>query len=236
MGFRIADLCEMVDQIHKKDYALAQKICKHLKAGRNEAILALYHEHHAFFLAFTRHRIYHAEHDQIEAVLSNFWIELLNSKAICSYAGKATLRTFLLTILNHRIIDANRRFQREIKLSEVVDDQHAISSDIADDEKSPEELVLQKERKKVVHDTLVQLSKKSPKDAAFIRMHLNGFSYKKMAQRDLISRSTEKAELGKRVDSIKKQFTRPVTGSLARFKALLEENLQENRIDPGDLF
>ena len=217
------------------DYALAQDICRHLKACRNEAILTLYHEHHRFFVAFTRRRIFNVENDQIEAVLSNFWTELLNSKAICSYEGKASLRTYLLTILNRRIIDANRRFQRAIKLTEVLDDQMANASDIPDGEASPEDLLLQKERKKVVHDTLIQLSEKSPRDAAFIRMHLNGLSYKKMAEQELNTRMAEGRELGKRADSIKKQFTRPVTGSLARFKALLEESIQEHKIDPGDL-
>ena len=231
----------MADQNHKKDYALAQKICERLQARQNEAILALYHEHHGFFLAFTRRRIYHAENDEIEAVLSTFWTELLNSKAICSYEGKASLRTFLLTILNRRIIDANRRFQREMKLAEVIEDQGTEASDIPHDEESPEDLLLLKERKKVVHDTLVQLSKKSPKDAAYIRMHLNGLSYKKMAEQDynnsnIDARDIDGRELGKRVDSIKKQFTRPGTGSLARFKTMLQENLQENRIDIGDLF
>ncbi len=230
----------MVDQNHKKDYALAQKICERLKARQNEAILALYRAHHGFFLAFTRRRIYHAEKDQIEAVLSTFWTELLNSKAICSYKGKASLRTFLLTILNRRIIDANRRFQREIKLAEVIEDQGTNASDIPIDEESPEDLLLLKERKKVVHDTLVELSKKSPKDAAYIRMHLNGLSYKKMAEQDfnncnIDARDIDVRELGKRVDSIKKQFTRPGTGSLARFKTMLQENLQENQIDIGDL-
>ena len=225
----------MVDRNHNKDYALAQKICEHLKACRNDAILALYHEYHHFFLAFTRRRIYHAENDQIEAVLSNFWTELLNSRVICSYEGKASLRTFLLTILNRRIIDANRKFQRDMKFTEIIDEHVSDATDIPDNMESPEELLLQKERQKVVHDTLVRLSQSAPKDAALIRMHLNGLSYKKMAEQDFNGQNKAAGELQRKVDSIKKQFTRPVTGSLARFKALLEENLQENRIDPGDL-
>ena len=225
----------MVNQNHKRDYALARKICEHLKVCQNEALLALYHEHHHFFLAFTRRRIYHSEHDHIETVLSNFWTELLNSRAICSYEGKASLRTFLLTILNRRIIDANRRFQREIKFTEVIDDQVSNATGIPDEEGSPEDLLLQKEREKVVYVTLVQLSEKSPKDAAFIRMHLNGLSYKNMAEQEFDTRNEVKEELRKKVGAIKKQFTRPVTGSLAKFKVLLEDNLQKNRINPGDL-
>jgi hypothetical protein len=37
----------------------------------------------------------------------------------------------------------------------------------------------------------------------------------------------------KTIGAIKKQFTRPVTGSLAKFKVLLEDNLQKNRINAG---
>jgi RNA polymerase sigma-70 factor (ECF subfamily) len=225
----------MVAQHHKNDYSIARQICKDLRADHKEAILALYHEHHHFFLAFTRRRIYHSEPDQIDTVLSNFWTELLNSKAICSYAGKAALRTFLLTILNRRIIDANRKFQRDMKFTEILDDQPINAADIPDTVKSPEDLVLQKERQKVVHDTLVRLSESAPKDAAFIRMHLNGLSYKKMAEQEFNGQDKAAGELQRKVDSIKKQFTRPVTGSLAKYKALLEENLQKNGIHPGDL-
>ena len=111
----------MVDHRSNKDYLLAQKICKALRARHNESILELYHVHHRFFLAFARRRLYNPEHDQIESVLSQFWTELLNAKAICGYEGKASLRTYLLTILNRRIIDANRKFQREMRFTELTE-------------------------------------------------------------------------------------------------------------------
>jgi hypothetical protein len=44
----------MAAQLHKNDYSIARQICKDLRADHKEAILALYHEHHHFFLAFTR--------------------------------------------------------------------------------------------------------------------------------------------------------------------------------------
>jgi len=171
----------MVDQHHKEDYSLAQKICKHLKACRNDAILELYHDHHRFFLAFTRLRLFNPEHDQIEAVVSNFWMELLNGKAICSYQGKASLRTYLLTILNRRIIDANRRFQRELKYTEIAEEQNIDASNMPEDQRSAEDYVLQKERRKLIHDALIQLSETSPRDAKLIHMRLNGLSYKNIA-------------------------------------------------------
>ena len=225
----------MVAQTHKNDYSIARRICKDLRADQKEAILALYHEHHHFFQAFTRRRIYHSEQEEIDAVLSKFWTELLNSKAICSYKGKASLRTYLLTILNRRIIDANRKFQRDMKFTEIMDEQGNNGTDIPNTEESPEDLLLQKERQKVVHDTLVRLSESAPKDAALIRMRLNGLSYKQMAEHEINAQNNMAGEFQRRVEAIKKQFTRPVTGSLARYKALLEENLQKNGIEPGDL-
>jgi RNA polymerase sigma-70 factor (ECF subfamily) len=66
-------------------------------------------------------------------------------------------------------------------------------------------------------------------------MRLNGLSYKKMAEQEISGHGDAAAELRKKVDSIKKQFTRPVTGSLAKYKSLLEKNLEKNGIEPGDL-
>ena len=224
----------MVDQHHKEDYSLAQKICKHLKACRNDAILELYHDHHRFFLAFTRLRLFNPEHDQIEAVVSNFWMELLNGKAICSYQGKASLRTYLLTILNRRIIDANRRFQRELKYTEIAEEQNIDASNMPEDQRSAEDYVLQKERRKLIHDALIQLSETSPRDAKLVRMHLNGLSYKSMAEQEINGNESLLIEKRRRINAIKKQFTRPNTGSLAKFKSIIEENIQKHEMDRGD--
>ena len=224
----------MVDPSFKKDYLTAQKICENLRARHNESILELYHEHHRFFLAFTRRRLFNPEHDQIESVVSDFWTELLNAKAICGYEGKASLRTYLITILNRRIIDANRKFQREMKFTELIDTADDCPSDVLNAQPLPEDLLLQKEHRKVLHKTLIQLSEISPKDAKLIRMRLNGLNYKNMAARELDIGDAASKELKRKIDSIKKQFTRPKTGSLAKFKMLLKENLQQNGLDYND--
>jgi RNA polymerase sigma factor (sigma-70 family) len=166
---------------NKKDYLFAQTICKELQSNNKEAILELYHAYHPFFLAYARRRLFNPDQNQIEAVLSNFWTALLNGKAICGFEGKASLRTFLLTILNRRIIDANRRFQREMKFTEIPDKQSLEPSDMPDHLGSPEDRVIQEERQKIIHDTLRQLSETAPRDANLIRMYLNGLSYEKMA-------------------------------------------------------
>jgi len=225
----------MVAQNHIEDYLLARKICKHLKAYRNEAILELYHAYHSFFLAFCRRRLYNPEQDQIESVVSNFWTKLLNGNAISNYEAKASLRTYLLTILNRRIIDANRKFQREMKYTEILDEQNIDPSNMPANQTSAEDHVLQKERQKVIHDTLMQLSETSPRDAELIRMHLNGLSYKNMAEQEINGEKTLSVEFKRKVDSIKKQFTRPKTGSLAKFRSILEETIQKQQLDRSDL-
>ena len=99
----------MVVQTENSDFILAQRICDKLRSGNREAILELYHKHHVYFSAFSRQRLFNTDQHQIENVLSDYWIELLNSKAICAYKGKASLRTYLTVILGRRIIDANRK-------------------------------------------------------------------------------------------------------------------------------
>ena len=164
---------------NNKDYLFAQSICKKLKANDKEAIVELYHVFHPFFLSFTRRRLFNSDPNQIDTVLSTFWTALLNGKAICGFKGKASLRTFLLTILNRRIIDANRKFQREIKFTETLDEQSLEPSELRDHLGSPEDHVLREERQKIVNDTLRQLSETAPRDANLIRMYLNGLSYEK---------------------------------------------------------
>ena len=220
---------------NKKDYLFAQSICKELQANNKEAILELYHAFHPFFLAFARRRLFNPDQNQIDSVLSTFWTSLLNGKAICGFKGKASLRTFLLTILNRRIIDANRKFQREIKFTETPDEQSLEPSELPDHLGSPEDHMLREERQKIINDTLRQLSETSPRDANLIRMYLNGLSYAKMAEQELNEEQPEARQTKKKIDAIKKQFTRPQTGSLAKFKSALEKRIQQHEWDCRDL-
>jgi DNA-directed RNA polymerase specialized sigma24 family protein len=108
------------------------------------------------YLTRIRIRLFNPDQNQIDTVLSTFWTALLNGKAICGFKGKASLRTFLLTILNRRIIDANRKFQREIKFAEFPDRQSLEPSELPDHLGSPEDHVLREERQKIINDTLRQ--------------------------------------------------------------------------------
>jgi len=112
-------------QTENNDFALARKICNQLLSGNRESILELYHRYQAFFSAFTRQRLYESNVNEYENVLTDYWIELTNSRAICGYEGKSSLRTFLAVILNRRIIDANRKIRSDKNSKKVLTDHRA---------------------------------------------------------------------------------------------------------------
>jgi RNA polymerase sigma-70 factor (ECF subfamily) len=66
-------------------------------------------------------------------------------------------------------------------------------------------------------------------------MYLNGLSYEKMAEQELNEEQPETRQTKKKIDAIKKQFTRPQTGSLAKFKSALERRIQQHELDCRDL-
>jgi hypothetical protein len=57
-------------------------------------------------------------------------------------------------------------------------------------------------------------------------MNLEGLSYEQMAEREL-NGVKDVHELKRRVDAIKKQFTRKETGSMAKFRNVLDNYLED---------
>ena len=175
----------MVFQNENNDFFTAQRICNELRAGNTEALSELYHKYQVFFSAFARQRLFNSNGCPIDNVLSNFWLELLNSSAICDYQGKASLRTYLTLILSRRIIDANRKIKREKNSNIAFEYQGATISDNDNFQQSPDRDLLKKELQKLMHEALLQLSDISPRDANLIRMHLEGMTYEEMAKKEL---------------------------------------------------
>ena len=216
------------------DYALGQKICLELRSGNRRAILELYHNYGLLFAAFTRKRLFDDDPHGVENVLSNFWLELLNAKTICKFDGKASLRTYLTVILNRRIIDANRKFERERNSTPIKKENESGSDGHSHDQQTPEEELIIKEQQRLIQKALVQLSDTSPRDASLIRMNLEGLSYEQMAQRELKGDKADPDELKHKVDAIKKQFTRKETGSMAKFRTVLSRYLDTNGLNYKD--
>ena len=215
------------------DYDLGRKICQDLRSGYRSAIMELYNRYAHLFAAFARRRFFSDDPHEVESLLTKFWLEMLQGKAICRYSGKASLQTYLTVILNRRIIDANRKFERERKSAPITSENEII--DCGSDQQTPEMTLIAKEQRKLIQKALVQLSGQSPRDADLIRMNLEGLNYEQMAARELNGDSTDREELKRKVEAIRKQFTREETGSMAKFKNAICRYLDSNGLDYKDL-
>ncbi len=222
---------------HQKhmDYDLGQEICRELRAGNRRAILELYTRYSPFLAVFTRNRLFDDDPHGVESVLSNFWLELINAKAICKFKGKSSLRTYLTVILNRRIIDANRKFARERNTTPITKENGMEAGDHRHDQQTPEKELIIKEQQRLIQKALLQLSDVSPRDANLIRMNLEGLSYEQMAAKELNVEKDDPGELRRRVDAIKKQFTRKETGSMEKFRSVLGRFLDTKGLNYRDL-
>ncbi len=221
---------------HRKhmDYDLGRKICQDLRSGYRSAIIELYNRYAHFFAAFANRRLFDKDPHAIESVLSTFWLELLSGKAICRYNGRASLQTYLTIILNRRIIDANRKFARQHNEAALTDVNPAGFQ--CDSQHNPETEIIGEEQRKLIQKALVQLFDQFPRDANLIRLNLEGLTYEQMANRELNGNSSDPQELKRRVEAIKKQFTRKETGSMAKFKNVLTRCLDTDGLDYRELF
>jgi RNA polymerase sigma factor (sigma-70 family) len=227
-----------------KDIGLARQVCDELRSGNTNAINLVYKHYQVFFLNFAERRMYTNEQTAAETVCNDFWEELLNGKAICSYAyknhsgQKAALKTYLTTRLNWRITDHNRKYARDRKLFSPLDDDPGIAKLNAADERmqeSAEANYLREEQQKIIRQALMMLSETAPRDARLIRMYLNGLSYANMAEEELKKKGESKSNFAKKENAIKKQFTRPRTGSLAKFKICWGRVLKKKGLKQDDI-
>lgn len=218
----------LINKKYSEEFRLAKKICKELLADNKKAIVELYQNYHRMFLIFAQRFIYNKDVNNIESVLNDFWIELLNAKAICDYEAKASLKSYLMKIVKRRIIDDNRKFQRQMSNIPFTDDEEDASP-------NPEGIVIQEQQKRILKEALLMLADNSPKDADLIRMNLAGLNYRQMAEKILNDQKTDFDWIQRRTNSIKKQFTRKRTGSLAKFKICLNRCLESHGLEYADI-
>jgi len=225
------------------DFQTAQRICNQIRSGNLEAITELYQVYHHRFLAFAKARLRSNPSASPEDVISKFWIELLNGKAICRYKGinSASLCSFLLNILTYRILDHLRSIGKRTKqeMNEAESgrngDRKKYLSPI--DSENPKgltnsEMVL----RQFVHDSLLTLSEKSPKDAELIKLHLlEGWTYTEIAHHFYGIEESGLAEPTKITDRIKKQFTRPQTGAKSKLKQIMVNKMTRSELTIQDL-
>lgn len=233
----------MTERRETNDFQIAQRVCNQIRSGNLEAITELYQVYHNRFIAFANARLQSSPSASPEDVVSKFWIELLNGKAICRYKGinSASLCSFLLNILAYRILDHLRTIGNKTKqeMNEAEsgrnDDRKKELSEIAGEKPkdltSPETVLQQ-----FVHESLLTLSEKSPKDAELIKLHLlEGWTYTEIANHFYKMEESDLSNPQKITDRIKKQFTRPRTGAKSKLKRIMENKMNRYELTIKDL-
>jgi RNA polymerase sigma factor (sigma-70 family) len=220
---------------HLQDLQLAQETCDELRSGNHEAILGIYKKYHPFFLNYTRKKLPYSDNARAVSILDDFWVELLNAAAICSFKGLSSLKNYLFKILKFRIVDNRRKDSCQNSDSKNISAKEYDMDDFGSDEQSPEKDLLHKEKIKLIHESLMLLTDKSPEDAHLVKMYLEGLNYRQMAQKQLGNTHYTETDLDKKVNALKKRFTRQDTGSLARFKSYLERCMTKNRLAFADI-
>jgi DNA-directed RNA polymerase specialized sigma24 family protein len=220
---------------HKEDLVLAQETCLELRSGNNDAILPVYRKYQSMFMGYTRRRVHSSDDDRATSILTDFWVELLNAKAICNFQGLSSLKTYLFKILNFRIIDNVRKPPPPDTSGNTINGGDNDVDGTGGDGVSPEEEVIQKEKIRLIHETLLMLTESSPTDAYWVKLHFEEMSYQQMAEKSLAGTSYSDKELKKKTTAIKKQFTRKTSGSMAKFKSCLERVMRKNNLDLADI-
>jgi RNA polymerase sigma-70 factor (ECF subfamily) len=233
----------MTERRETNDFQTAQRICNQIRSGNLESVTELYQVYHHRFIAFANARLRSNPSASPEDVVSKFWIELLNGKAICRYKGinSASLYSFLLNILAYRILDHLRSIGNKTKqeMNEAESGRNSNRkkdlSDIAGEnpkEPTNQETILQQ----FVHESLLTLSEKSPKDAELIKLHLlEGWTYTEIAGHFYEMEASEPSAPRKITDRIKKQFTRPETGSKSKLRRIMENKMNRYKLTIQDL-
>jgi len=209
------------------DIATAKKICEGLLSGNKECLGELVTAYNELFINFARRRL--LKSDILEDVIQSFWEEMLNGRTICAYAhgpkNTATLQTYFIGVLHRRVIDANRKTSRYEEIHRVEEN----FLETPDQAPTPHNvltgLASNNLARRLLHQALLKLSEEYPQDATLVRMYLEGLDHRQMA-----------TQIGKRVDAVKKQFTRETTGSLAKFKRVLTHLMQSQGLTYEDIW
>ena len=238
----------MADIKYKNDYEEAQRICDELKKKKTTTLNKIFSEYdskaksnyYEDFIRLASSQLTKKEitdpHEAI-TVVHNFWDELRrNPSYICNYKGTGPLN--LKGYLIYRLIDRckdkikqitnyNKKYDRSPYQKNDISDEENItdkaSVEFSNKPQTPVERLMQKEKALIIRKALLQLEKKDRRAAYYVKMKLDGLTYKAMAQRKLPPTSSEET-IKKRTNTIKKRFTRP-GGCLEKFGKIVKKNM-----------
>lgn len=214
----------------KTDEAEADKICDQLRAGNQEGMTSLIEKYTPNLMRRAKRKLYHCNADphQIEEVVNNAWIAISSrgkdgDPRICKFTGNSTLKTFIKGFLENKIKDEYKKV--------IMDGEGGTEiEEFPDDDDSSKK----KELREIIDKVSLQLEESSPNDAKRIRMRLEGLTFEDMAEDELGPDATQE-EIDRRHGAIRKQFKRPRTGSMARFRVQLERFMEKEGLGYEDL-
>lgn len=222
---------------YSEDIELAKRLCEGLKSGNKKAIIEVYDVNHLFFLNFIKTKLYESASYKPEDVFQTFWENLMDGKIFCNYKGNASLRSYLCSILYKTVINYNRKIGKERK-------KYISNTDIKEvsdkSQKTPEKEISEKEKENkiplLIQEALLKLSEISSRDEGYIKMRFfEGLEYRDIAVQEL-GKGANEEEIKTRTEAIRKQVTRPETGSIAKFKIILERIMEREELDINDIF
>jgi RNA polymerase sigma-70 factor (ECF subfamily) len=211
----------LIPKIHRKgDKAKADKICSEVRVGNQEAVNPLIEKYDNDLKQRAKRKLYSYDPDphRTEEVVNNVWIAILGKDKkgeyrICKYNGTSTLKTYLISFLDNHIANEIRKIRKE-----------ETENNDEDGSEFPDKK--HKELREIIDRLLAQLEKAAPNDAKLIRMYLEGLNFKEMATELLPADATEE-EINQKYSAVRKQFTRPRTGSMAKFRILLNRLMEK---------
>lgn len=210
----------LIPKIHRKsDKAEADSICREVRTGNHEAVNPLIEKYDNNLKQRAKRKLYSYDPDphRTEEVVNNVWIAILGKDKkgeyrICKYNGTSTLKTYLISFLDNHIANEIRKIRKETENN--------------DENGSEFPNKKHKEVREIIDRILAQLEEISANDAKLIRMYLEGFSFKEMATELLPADATEE-DINQKYSAVRKQFTRARTGSMAKFKILLNRLMEK---------
>lgn len=212
----------------QQDLEFARRICDELKSGNQDAVKELY-IYRPPLLSIARRKLY--DISTVDAVMNAFWNEISTKKAICKYTAKnnASLKTYFISILTYKIIDENIKHEKHTKTTDSLSENEHHLNKLPADEHIPDKTIIDKENQEliqeIVRESVIEMSEKFSKDAQMMEMQLDGLKHEEMAQR-----------LGMTPEAVRKQFTRPQTGTLVRFEKTVRKVLNRRGLSYEEIF
>ncbi len=218
---------------HEGDVNLAARVAAELRSGRSEGVVELYRRLHPVVLGYATARL--RDPDLAEEVVASLWAHVVEGGVLERYAGRASLRSYLLSIAEYLVRDAIKARDRSVYVEPGEEIRVVGPHDRA---------VMAAERagviRRVVGEALVELSREHPRCALVLWMRAAGLQYRDIARVELAAEGAgsepPEADVRRRTNALKKLATRKdPPGCEARMRRILEGLFRKRGLRTSEL-